>query len=65
MVLFVAKWSTGVKRVGRKTYKVVKMFGAWLILHAGKIVAAFINRVVYVFGTELGKRAARKVFAAA
>ena len=62
--MIMARWSTGIKRVGRKTYKVVKMFGAWLIIQAGKIVAAFINRVLYTFGTELGKRAARRVLAA-
>lgn len=59
-----ARWSTGVKRVAGNTYRVVRQFGAWLIMKAGKLVAAFINGVIYTFGREMGKQMARRVFAA-
>lgn len=58
------KWSTGVKRVAGTTYRVVKQFGAWLIMKAGKLVAAFVNGVIYTFGREMGRQLARRVFAA-
>ncbi len=59
-----AKWSTGVKRVAGNTYRVVKQFGAWLIMKAGKLVAAFVQGVVYTFSREMGKQLARRVYAA-
>lgn len=59
-----ARWSTGIKRVGGKTYRVVKAFGAWLIVKGGQILAAFIKGVVYTFSREMGKQLARRVYAA-
>lgn len=61
---FIARWTTGVKKVGRKTYKVVKSGGAWLIYQAGKLVAIAIKQIVYTFSREVGKRLAKRVLAA-
>lgn len=63
MVFSMAKWSTGVKRVGRKTYRVVKAFGAWIITHLGRIVAVFVNGVVHALSREVSKQLARRIFA--
>lgn len=58
------RWTTGLKRIGRKTYKVVKSGGAWLIYHAGKLVALAVRNIVYVFSREIGKAFAKRVLAA-
>lgn len=59
-----ARWTTGVKRLGRKTYKVVKSGGAWLIYHAGKLIALVIKNIAYTFSREVGKRLAKRILAA-
>ena len=59
-----SRYSTGVKKVGRKTYKVAKSGGAWLVYHAGKLVALMIRNIVYTFSREVGKSLARKILAA-
>ncbi len=60
----IAQWTTGVKRLGRKVYKVVKSGGAWLIFHAGKLVALVIRNIAYTFSREVGKRLAKRILAA-
>ena len=63
-MMLMGKWSTGTKKVARKTYRVVRTFGSWLIIQGGKIIAAFIQGVIYTFSREFGKNLARRVFAA-
>jgi hypothetical protein len=58
------RWTTGVKRIGRKTYKVVKSGGAWLIYHAGRLVALFVKGAMHTFSREVGKTLAKRVLAA-
>ena len=58
------RWTTGVKRVGGKTYKVIKRGGVWLITMGGMLVAMFVKGVIHTFSREVGKGLARRVFAA-
>lgn len=58
------KWTVGVKKVAGRTYKVVKSGGAWLIYHAGKLVALVIRNIAYTFSREVGKSFAKRILAA-
>lgn len=58
------RWTAGVKRVAGKTYRVVKSGGAWLIYHAGKLVALVIRNIAYTFAREVGKHFAKRILAA-
>jgi hypothetical protein len=58
------RWTTGVKRIAGKTFKVVKSGGAWLIFHAGKLVALVIRNIAYTFSREVGRHFAKRILAA-
>ena len=58
------RWTTGVKRIGGKAYRVVRDGGAWLIYHAGKLVALVIRNIAYTFSREVGKHFAKRILAA-
>lgn len=59
------RFRRGVKRIARKSYKVIYMFGAWLILSAGKLIAIAIKNVIHTFSREVGKGLARRILTAA